>query len=65
MDFDEQEISVDHDSQLYEDAIELASLSGLGYSELDFDKLWPDMDIQDAYDLENIPTFTELEFQET
>ena len=53
VDFDEREISVETDSELYKDALELAKKSGLGYSVLDFDTLWPDM--EDAINREDIP----------
>ena len=53
VDFDEKEISAEKDSELYKDALELAKKSGLGYSVLDFDTLWPDM--EDAINREDIP----------
>ena len=49
---------------MYEDAIELASLSGLGYSDLDFEELWPDMEMEDALEKEDVQETNELEFQE-
>ena len=44
VDYDVKEITEDKDSEMYKDALELAKQTGLGYSELDFNKLFPDME---------------------
>ena len=38
---------------MYKDAMELAQKTGLGYSELDWNMLWPEM--EQALNLEDIP----------
>ena len=53
VDFNEREITAEKDSELYKDALKLARLSGLGYSELDYDKMWAGMD--EAINPEDVP----------
>lgn len=62
IDYDEQEIDIETDSQLYQDALELAKLSGQGYSDLNFSSLYPEM--YDALTEEDIPIVEEFEFGE-
>ena len=65
-DYDVTEITTDYDSEMYKDALELAKQTGLGYSELNFNQLFPDMAYAVNYeDIPNISQMQEIEVPDT
>ena len=58
-DYDEQEITIDKNSKVYQDALAIALESGQGYSEINWDEI-PFEDMNEHLILEDVPDLSHL-----